>query len=83
MSSCNCCHNENEFLQLKNDFAASQYSNFSHAVNFEIFIFNIESAQVIETTKKTEFAYTAIGPPFKDRQFIYYIHQLKLAPPIC
>ena len=83
MSSCSCCHDESEFLQLKNDFTVSQHSNTNPSPGFEFISINLESDKIIEPTKEFEFTIVANGSPFKDRQFLYYIHQFKLAPPIC
>lgn len=82
-NSPNCCHSKNEHLQLKDEFTYTQNPNLNHSVNFEIIIFKIENIQIKEYVKNKDFNNTANGPPIIDRQFIYYIHQFKLAPPIC
>lgn len=78
-----CCENENEFYQLNDDFTASQNSTIDESLSFELISYNIDNELIIEVAEKTNFTNTANGPPFKDRQFLYYIHQFKLAPPIC
>jgi len=82
MSSCGCCHNENQFYQLEDDYTASQ--NFiiksqihSVVVYSTIHIEELED-QITKDIRKFDY-----GSPFIDRQFLYYTHQLKLAPPIC
>jgi len=83
MSNCNCCHNEDEFLQLKNDFTATSYTIDNSIIYIELSSMNLDINQIDGLTKELNFSYPANGPPFNDRQFLYYIHQLKLAPPIC
>ncbi len=83
MSNCKCCYNENEFLQLKNEFTATSHTLVSPSISFELFSINLNIDQLNGLTKELNFTYAANGPPINDGQFSYYIHQLKLAPPIC
>ncbi len=85
MNGNDCCKNENEFFQLKNDFTASSYTIVivNPSISIELFSINLNVDQLSEAIKEMRFNYVANGPPFNDQQFTYYIRQFKLAPPIC
>ncbi len=83
INSCGCCHEESQFFQVEEDFTVSQYSNIQQSFSLELISNSLDNDRIIESTNELDFTVSTNGPPFKDRQFLYYIHQLKLAPPIC
>ena len=78
-----CCKTTKTFKKLESQFELPSTQTFQH-FEFSILFFIIEKAVAeVEIEKSFNFDYASNAPPIFGKQFIYYTHQLKLAPPAC
>lgn len=82
ISSCECCHDENQFYYLDDDFTVSQNFTLKSQNPFTVVFSTIYNVEIKDQITISIQIFDE-GPPFIDHQFLYYTHQHKLAPPVC
>ncbi len=78
-----CCKTHSSFLKNENPFQLSVVQQLEVPQDFEIILLNCEETLLELSTYNVDFNYDINGPPLIDKQFLFMVHQLKLAPPSC
>lgn len=80
----NCCKTESNYYKLNSPFEENVSKKIQHSFERNPVIKDIrENTHNIALHSTKHPAYAINGPPLIGKQFLFFVHQLKLSPPVC